>query len=149
VETHDIEYRLQNHHFIQVNDILITARGTIYHAAIVKSLPENSNVILLNNMICVRPNIVYPEAIMLYLNSSWFKQSVLEKHFPKMLTLTVKWLRAQPFTLPRLEKRKLLANLLYDHINYVEALKIMANASQELVEGHLLDAMKQSRKEEL
>ncbi|WP_127471321.1 hypothetical protein [Thiomicrorhabdus aquaedulcis] len=148
VLTDEISDRLQAHHFVMVGDIIISARGTLYHAALVKSLPDEANIILLNNMICLRPRIRLPEVILLYLNSAWFKEHVIEKDFPKMLSLTVKWLRAQKFILPTLEKRQMMVDLIAHQQSHKSALEKMMKASQDLVEGVLFEAMREASPQE-
>lgn len=142
IENDPLKKRIKEEHYIQQNDILITSRGTVYQAGIIKQLAPNRRIIISNNMICLRPNNQNPEAILMYLNSDWFKQNIIKKEFPKMLSLSVKWLSNLPFTLPNDEERAQLSQTLSQHQTLINALQALKAASQTALDAKLFSYLK-------
>lgn len=139
VPTDDLLKRLKDKHYVQDNDILISSRSTSYHVAMVKSLPKDAKIILNNNLICLRPNTIvqYPEALLVYLNSSWFKEHVIQKEFPKMLSISVNWLKEQTFTLPAESACRVIANAAFEHRKLKLELANLSRKSDDLLEAKL------------
>lgn len=139
VPSEEIANRLKEKHFLQANDIVITARSTSYHAALIKTLPDNAKIIMNNNLICLRPNpsVQHPEAILVYLNSSWFREQVIAKAFPKMLSINVKWLKELPFTLPNEKDCETIAQAALTHRQLKTDLKALSNQSDTLLEAKM------------
>ena len=102
VVSESVKKRIKDKHYLQPNDIIITARSTSYHVAMIKQLPPGMKIIMNNNTICVRPSklVAHPEAILVYLSGNWFRENVINVEFPKMLTINVAWVKNLDFTLP-------------------------------------------------
>lgn len=139
VPSEEIANRLKEKHCLQANDIVITARSTSYHAAIIKTLPTNAKIIMNNNLICLRPNpsVQHPEAILVYLNSSWFREQVIAKTFPKMLSISVKWLKELSFTLPTDKDCEAIAQAALAHRQLKTDLQALSDQSDTLLEATL------------
>jgi len=139
IPSQDVANRLKEKHFLQANDIVISARSTSYHVALIKTLPDNAKIIMNNNIICLRPHpsVQYPEAISVYLNSAWFRKQVIAKTFPKMLSINVKWLRDLSFTLPNELDCKSIAQASLAHRQLKTDLHALSNHSDALLEAKL------------
>jgi hypothetical protein len=141
VETPELSKRIKAEHYLREKDILLTARGTSYQAAMIDSLADNQRIIMSNNMICLRPHVECAEPILLYLNSEWFKQTIIEKEFPKMLTLTVKWVTELPFDLPELTERQHLSQALRQHQELLYSLEQVKQKSKIYLDARLFDTL--------
>lgn len=141
----DILKRIKGKHYLQPNDIIITARSTSYHVSLIKSLPENAQIIMNNNLICLRPNplVEHPESIVVYLNSKWFREQIIDREFPKMLSISVNWLKELPFTLPKTSECELIAQAAFAHRQLKTDLQILSQQSDTLLEAKLFNCFEQ------
>ena len=139
--------RIKTEHYLRENDIVLTARGTSFHVAMIETLAPNQHIIMSNNMLCLRPDIEHPHAITIYLNSDDFKDNVIAKEFPKMLGLSVRWLNEVVFSLPAAHKRAAFADLLKSYQTQIDAIETYRQAFQTRMEAALFDHLNQLEKD--
>ncbi|WP_044414247.1 restriction endonuclease subunit S domain-containing protein [Thiomicrospira microaerophila] len=139
--TPTLKAKIKPEHYLQVNDIVISARSTSYQVAMISTVPDKTRLLISNNMICLRPKPDQPEAyaILVYLNSQWFREQVVKKEFPKMINITVKWVKELAFNPPSPEVSRQLKKAVkqYDQLALHNA-KLMQCASLRL-ESQLFD----------
>lgn len=142
----EVSKRIKDKHYLQPNDIIITSRSTSYHAAMIKHIPPGMKIVTNNNTICIRPNpsIAYPEAIVVYLRSVWFKTHVIDVEFPKMLTITVGWLKSLAFEMPDKATCKVIA----ERAEQAQTIQVqMAEVSAQVslrLEAYLFDQLEKA-----
>lgn len=143
IPTENLIKRIKIKHYLQPNDIVITARSTSYHVAMIKTLPDNAKIIMNNNLICLRPNpnIHSPEAILVYLNSNWFKEQIIQKEFPKMLNLNVNWIKEIRFALPNDQICEEIAQAAMAHRQLKTDLTTLGQKSDLLLEAKLFSQL--------
>ncbi|NPA72870.1 MAG: restriction endonuclease subunit S [Gammaproteobacteria bacterium] len=133
--------KIKPHHLLRENDIVITIRGTIFRASIIKDLHNSPNTIVSNNMMIIRPKVTYPEFIVMYLNSEWFDKNHIQKNHRPMLMISIKEMKALSLKLPEDSKRVLLTDVFYSAENRHAQLKEAHKATQRLSESVLFEAL--------
>jgi len=113
----NLKSNIKPEHYLRVNDIILSARSTSYQVAMIREVPQNTQLLISNNMICLRPLDAYAyysatQAVLVYLNAHWFRDQVVKKEFPKMINITVKWVKELTFDLPTHAKCQQLAQAL-------------------------------------
>lgn len=138
-----VKKRIKDKHYLQPNDIVLTARSTSYHVAMIKEIPAGMHIIMNNNTICIRPSklVTYPEAILVYLNSLWFRKNVIDVEFPKMLTINVAWVKNLSFTLPDAAFCQRIAERTFEHRNLQQQLNQTAQQARLRLEACLFNQM--------
>lgn len=150
VVSESVKKRIKDKHYLQPNDIVLTARSTSYHVAMLKEIPAGMHIIMNNNTICIRPSklVTHPEAILVYLNSLWFRKHVIEVEFPKMLTINVAWVKALNFTLPDTAFCARLAEHALEHRNLQQQLNETSQHARLRLESYLFNQMSEDSSHE-
>ena len=141
VISESVKKRIKDKHYLKPNDIVLSARSTSFHVAMIKEVPPGMNIIMNNNTICIRPSklVAYPEAILVYLNSTWFRQHVIEVEFPKMLTINVAWVKNLDFSLPKVEFCQQIAQIAQENRKLQNQLNEVAQLAKLRLESKLFE----------
>lgn len=134
--------------FLQQNDIVVQIRGNVFKAGIFKSsvLNVNMSYVASSNFAILRvdPDVLAPEIIVAYLNSSFFKNNVIATTRSNTLLITLKALLEQQISILKHSEQEQLINLFYSFAELQKKTMQLYEQQSLVAEAKLFDVLNKS-----
>lgn len=134
------------------HDIVIQIRGNVFKAGLFKINEAETGLghIASSNFVIMRvdKNLLRPEVLASYFNSSYFKENVVAKTRSNTMLITLRKLLEQSIAIPSESDQTELADLFYSYAKLQKKTLELFSQQNVVAESKLLDVLNRSKKGE-
>lgn len=140
-------------HFLLDNDIVIQIRGNVFKAGLFQNseLHSKLNFVASSNFAILRiecgqfePIKLEPEILVAYLNSTYFKNTIISQTRSNTMLITLKTLLEQSIPIPEKSEQKQLVNLFYNFAKLQKRTLDLFEQQAVVAESKLFDVLYQT-----
>jgi hypothetical protein len=140
-----IDTLISEHLLLRKNDVVVQIRGNVFKTGLIRhtDVAVNMDCLASSNFAILRvdENILAPEIVVAYLNSTFFKNTVIAMTRSNTLLITLKALLEQSIAIPTTEEQTQLVQLFYSYAELQKKTLQLFEQQAVVAETRLLDAL--------